>query len=228
MIVTHAVTDLSGNALADFQSQFTTAPSFDTSQASVVNQRPGNGATGVPITSGVTLFVNKSLNAATVQNAMHVSQNGQLVVGTVESSPTTGRSVQFTPTAPLQNGSLVQVFVDTTAQDTVGNTVTVYQGSFTTVSDPTTTAPGVVNDIPVNGSGNVPLNAAVEVAYSETLNAATVNTTNVTLRNNSNNALVASTVSLDATGMVIRITPNAALAVDARICCYVGAERVQY
>src|SRR3989442_10618132 len=43
------VQDLSGNALAEFQSQFTTAAAFDTSHAAVVGQRPGNGATGVPL-----------------------------------------------------------------------------------------------------------------------------------------------------------------------------------
>ncbi len=217
VIVTHAVQDLSGNALADFQSQFTTAPSFDTSHASVVNQRPGNGATGVAVTSGVTLFVSKPLNAATVSNALHVSQNGQLVVGTVNVT-NNGQTVEFTPAAPLQNGALIQVFLDTTATDTSGNTVNSYQGSFSTVSDPATTAPGVVNDIPVNGSGNVPLNAVVEVAYSELLSAATVNATNVTLVNNQGNAPVASTVSLDTTGMVIRLVPNAALAASTTYC----------
>src|SRR5207302_8446011 len=75
VIVTHGAQDLSGNALADFQSTFTTAPSFDTSHASVVNQRPANGAVGVPVTSGITLFVNEALNAATVPGALHVSQN---------------------------------------------------------------------------------------------------------------------------------------------------------
>src|SRR5262249_53291630 len=129
----------------------------------------------------------------------------------------------FTPNVPLQNGALIQVFLDTTATDTGGNTVNSYQGSFTTVSDPTTTAPGVVNDIPVNGAGNVRLNAVVEVAYNETLSAATVNTTNVTLRNNQNNTLVASTVSLDTTGMVIRLVPNAALAVSTTYCYSVSS-----
>lgn len=52
--------DLSGHALADFQSQFTTAPTFDTCHGSVVNQRPENAATGAPVTSGVALIVNKA------------------------------------------------------------------------------------------------------------------------------------------------------------------------
>jgi hypothetical protein len=217
VIVTHAVTDLSGNALADFQSQFTTAPNFDTSHGSVVNQRPGNGATGVPVSSGVTLFVNKTLNAVTVPGAVHVSQNGQLVSGTATVT-NSGQTIQFVPAVPWQNAALIQVFLDTTATDTSGNTVAAYQGSFTVVSDPNTTAPGVVNDIPINGAGNVPLNAVVEVAYNELLSAATVNGTNVTLRNNQTNALVASTVSLDGTGMVIRLVPNAVLAVSTTYC----------
>ena len=216
LLVTHAVTDLSGNMLADFQSQFTTAPSFDTSHGSVVNQRPGNGATGVPVTSGITLFVNKSLNAATVTNAVHVSQNGQLVSGTVNVT-NNGQTVQFTPTAPFQNASLIQVFLDTTATDTVGNYVNSYQSSFTTVSDPATTPPGAVNAIPVNGSGNVPLNAVVEVAYNEPLSAATINTTNLYFEL-SNGTKLASTASLDGSGMVIRVSPTAALTASTGYC----------
>ena len=137
---------------------------FDTTRPSVVNQRPGNGATGVAVTSGITLFVSEALNPATVSGALHVSQNGQLVTGTVNVT-NNGQTIQFAPALPFQNGALVQVFLDTTALNTNGNTVNSYQGSFTVVSDPNTTAPGVVNDIPINGSGNVPLNAVVEVAY---------------------------------------------------------------
>src|SRR5262249_15750906 len=127
VLVTRGVTDLSGNALADFQSQFTTAPNFDTSHGSVINQRPGNGATGGPVTSGVTLIGNKSLNAATVQNAVHVSQNGQLVAGTVTVT-NNGQTVQFVPTLPFQNSALIQMFLDSTARDTAGNTMNAYQG----------------------------------------------------------------------------------------------------
>src|SRR5439155_18973944 len=83
VIVTRGATDLSGNVLTDFQSQFTTAPSFDTSHGSVVNQRPGNGATGVAVNTTITLFANKPLDPTTVRAAIHVSQNGKLDSGTV-------------------------------------------------------------------------------------------------------------------------------------------------
>ena len=45
-----------------------------------------------------------------------------------------------------------------------------------------------------------------------------MNTTNVVLRNNQNSTVVTSTVSLDATGTIIRLAPNAALAVSTRYC----------
>src|SRR5439155_23870614 len=53
VIVTRDVTDLVGNHLADFQSEFTTAIATDINRPSVVSQRPGNGASGVAVNSSV-------------------------------------------------------------------------------------------------------------------------------------------------------------------------------
>jgi hypothetical protein len=99
--VPHTVTDLSGNGLAaDFTSQFTTGAGFDTTHASVVNQRPGNGATGVLTSaSPVVLFWNEALNGSTVPGAVHVSADGQLVTGTVTLADN-GQTVEFTPSSP--------------------------------------------------------------------------------------------------------------------------------
>ena len=99
-----------------YQSSFTTAASFDTSKPSVVNQRPGNGTGGVQVSTGsVVLFLNEAMNAATVPGALHISQNGQLVTGTVNVI-NAGQTIVFTPTVAWQYGSLVQVFLDTTAR----------------------------------------------------------------------------------------------------------------
>ena len=147
VVVSHAVQDLSGNALADYQSGFTTAANFDTSRPSVVNQRPGNGTGGVQVSTGsVVLFMNEAMNASTVPGALHISQNGQLVTGTVNLIDS-GQVIVFTPTTAWQYGSLVQVFLDTTAQGANGNAAFSYQGSFSTVSNPATTAPSIVNPI---------------------------------------------------------------------------------
>jgi hypothetical protein len=106
LVVSHAVQDLSGNALADFQSQFTTAASFDTSHGSVVNQRPATGTSGVGVNTNIVLFLNKPMNPATVPGAVHISQNGILASGTTTVSGG-GQTVVFTPSLPWQYGALV-------------------------------------------------------------------------------------------------------------------------
>ena len=47
VIATSDVTDISGNRLDDYVSQFTTAPAVDTTTPFVVTMRPGSGATDV-------------------------------------------------------------------------------------------------------------------------------------------------------------------------------------
>ena len=220
LVVSHAVQDLSGNALADFQSQFTTAASFDTSHGSVVNQRPANGTSGVGLNTNIVLFLSKAMNAATVPGAVHISQNGTLVSGTATVS-SGGQAIVFTPSSPWQYGALVQVFLDATAVDTSGNTVTAYQGSFSTLPDPAVTAPGVVNSSPLLNATNVPLNAVMEVGYSGTLDATTLNATDAYVQRNSDGTRPAVTIGLDSTGTVIRMVPSAPLAANTLYCYFV-------
>src|SRR5262249_7424096 len=137
----------SGNRLADFRSEFTTAVSFDTNRPSVVSQRPGNGASGVPLSASVVLFVNKPLSPSTITGALHVSQNGSLVNGSIQVTGN-GQVIQFLPAAPWQNNALIQVFLDNSARDLSSNALNNYQGSFRTVSDTSTTAPVVVRFVP--------------------------------------------------------------------------------
>src|SRR5579859_2486693 len=214
VVATTGVTDLAGNALGNFESSFTTAAAFDTTHPAVVAQRPGNGATGVPVNSSVVLYVNEAMNAGTVQGALHISQNGVLASGTTQVSDS-GQVVVFTPSAPWQNGALVQVFLDGTAQDVDGNSLSAYQGSFRTVADTSTVGPSVVSVSP-SGLG-VPTNVVLDIGFNETLNPATVNTTTVSLLQNvcCNLPAVPSTVSLVNGGTVVQITPNAPLAANS-------------
>ena len=213
------VTDISGNALAAFTSEFTTAAAFDTTHGSVVSQRPANGATGVSLSaSPVVLFVNKPLNASTAAGAMHVSQAGQVVAGTV-AVVGNGQTLEFTPSSPWQYGDLVEVFLDTTATDTDGNTVNAYRGTFTTVTNPASTAPAVVNVSPASNATGVPLNAVVDVQYSEALTSASVVAANVYLRGPG--GTIATTITQDTTGTILHLKPSSLLAANAQYCAYV-------
>jgi len=220
VVATRNVTDLSGNALPDFESQFATGPGLDFTNPSVLSQRPGNGATGVPVNASVVLYLNEPMNMATIPGALHISQNGVLLSGTTQATDS-GQVIQFSPSVPLQNGALIQVFLDTTAQDTDGKSLSNYQASFTTVSDPNTTAPTPVSSSPSNGATAIPTNAVLQVAYSEVLDPNTVNSTTVSLTQ-SGGAAVPSAVSLVSGGLIIQISPNAPLAANTTYLCQIG------
>jgi hypothetical protein len=213
------LTDLSGNGLAAYSTTFTTGAGFG--QGSVVGQSPGNGATGVnPAASPVVLYANVALNAGTIPGAVHAAVNGQIVPGTAKAVG--GQTIEFTPSSPWAYGALVEIFVDATAEDGNGNPLNAYRGAFTTVSNPETTAPAVVNYLPGNNASGVPLNTAIGAQYSEPLNASTVNGTTVYLINNYyGGALVPAAVALDATGTVVHLTPGAALAGGTTYCFHV-------
>ncbi|VAW72830.1 hypothetical protein MNBD_GAMMA15-2036, partial [hydrothermal vent metagenome] len=212
--VSNRVEDLSGNALVDFVSEFTTSSSFDSRRPSVTTQRPGNGATNVPLDSSLVLFTNEGLDAASVQGALHVSQNGSLVSGNVRVT-IDGRAIEFVPDVSWLPNALIQVFLDSTAVDTAGNALFNYQSSFRTVTDPALLRPTVLRDNLFN-TGEL-LNPAMEVEFSEALAPATVDANTVLLRQNiSGSPVVVATVSLRNGDRVIRVVPDAALAANTQ------------
>ena len=168
VLVTSGVKDIAGNSLLDFRSQFTTTAAPDTTHASVIGQRPGNGAAGVSLNSSVVLFVNEPLNVNTIANAVHLSQNGTLTPGTVTTRDN-GQTIEFVPASPWQNNALVQVLLDGTALDLDGATVNSYQGSFRSIPDTTNTTPSLVSTSPVNGVSGIAENAIVDLLYNEPL-----------------------------------------------------------
>jgi hypothetical protein len=218
VVATHDVTDLSGNHLTDFRSQFTTAAATPNAAPLIVTQRPGTGATGVPQNAVITLFVNASLNTATVPGAVHVSQNGVLITGTVNVTGN-GTAIEFTPSEPFDFGALVQIFVDPTVTDTFGNTMNAYSGQFTITADPATTTPAVIASSP---TGTAPLNAVADIEFNVPLDATTVNATNVQLTNNSvGGAPIPSTVTL-RTPNTIRVVPTTPLAPNTTYIIFVS------
>jgi large repetitive protein len=211
VVATGGVRDLSGNALSNFESSFTTGVA-DATHAVVVSQRPGNTATSVPVNENVVLYLSEAMNVGTLPGAVHVAQNGVLVSGTV-SATENGQVVVFTPAAPLENGALVQVFVEGTAQDVDGNSLSPYQGSFTTAADTSTVAPGVVSTSPSSGVSGIATNVVIDIGFNEALSAATVNGTNVYLTQGFS-TVVSSTANLVNGGTAIQIVPNGALAAN--------------
>lgn len=210
VVVTNGARDLAGNPVVPFSSTFSTETSFDTARPSVITQRPGNGAQNIPVSQHIVLFISEGLNAATVSDALHVSQNGVLVNGNITVTPD-GRGIEFIPNTPWAHNALIQVFLDETARDLSGNALSNYQGSFRTVADPALAGPSLLRHNLTTAAGVLPANPLPELEFSESLNPATITTTNIVLRENAGNSpVIASTLSL-VDGRIVRVTPNTAL-----------------
>jgi RHS repeat-associated protein len=219
VLATNGVTDLSGNVLASFQSQFTTGPAENASAPTVVSQRPGNGATGVPLSTSVVLYMSEAMNAASVHTALEVSQNGVLVSGTTQVTDN-GQVVQFTPSTQWQPSALVQVFLTTAAQSLNGTSVNNYQASFTTVPNASTTAPVLVSTNPVSQVTGVPTNVVIDFAFNEALNPTALTPETVVCSQNGT-WLQTGVLVLDG-GALLQVTPKLRLAPNTATNCVLG------
>ncbi|HKV80417.1 MAG TPA: Ig-like domain-containing protein [Candidatus Sulfotelmatobacter sp.] len=219
IVATSDVTDLSGNHLTYFQSQFTTAPQISPTGPVVVTQRPASGATGVPPATVITLFTNGSpLDPATVtSNSLRISQNGVLIPGAVAVTGN-NQAIEFTPSSNFSFGGVVQVYMDTTVTDVNGVPLPgVYTSSFTIGGDPATVGPNpvAVNPNPEYAAANVFTNVVPQIAFDQPLLPSTVNGTNVTLLlNNDPGTPVAGAVSL-VNGNIVQFKPSAALTANS-------------
>ncbi len=207
---TNLITDLSGNALANTTSQFTTTPAVLNSAPTVISMRPGNGATSVPGNTVITLFTSTPMNANSLTNALYVSQNGVLISGAVNVS-SDGQSIEFTPSSALAAGASIQVFLNSTAQDIYGSYLTYYSGQFTTAGLLTNTEAEVQAVNPFPSAANVPLNTVIQIEYNQPLKASTINNTNVVLYQYSTGTFLTPTLSLSSNGQIITIVPTSNL-----------------
>jgi hypothetical protein len=218
---TSQITDLSGNALANTTSQFTTTSSISNASPYVISMRPGNGATNVPASTVITLFTNTPMNAGSLPGALHVSQNGVLVPGTTNVG-SNGQSIEFTPSSALSAGESIQVILDSTAQDIYGNFLQYFTGTFTTAGSLTVTSSQAQAVNPFPNATNVPLNTIIQIEYDQPLKASTINTTNIVLYEYSSGTFLTPTLSLSSNGQVITITPPTNFTAGSQYFAYVS------
>jgi hypothetical protein len=224
VLANHLITDLSGNTLNDTMSQFTTASAVLTSAPSVVNTRPANGATNVATNTVITLFTSAPMNVGTIPGALYVSQNGVAVSGT-PTVAANGQSIVFTPSSSFTAGTPIQVFLNSTAQDTYGNNLTNFQATFTTAGS--TSSSAVVQAVnPGAGTSNVPLNTTIQVQYNQALQSGSVtcngSSGSVTVKDSSNTYLTPN-CTLVGGGQVININPTGNLAAGTQYTVSVSA-----
>src|SRR6266853_1293838 len=219
--LTSGIQDLSGNALANTSSQFTLTTVLSSTAPSVIAMRPGNGATNVPANTLVTLFTNTAMNPATVTGALHVTDNGVVVSGSVQLF-SNAQAIEFTPSASFNPGDLIQVFLDPTALSADGVALSSFSGQFTVavLFNDTATTVQAVN--PFQSATNVPLNTVIQIEYNQPLLASTINSTNVVLYQYSTNTFLTPTLSLSGNGQIIHIAPTSNLVAGSQYFAYVS------
>ena len=213
--ISGAVTDLSGNALSDFVSTYFTGSGVDTARPSVATMRPGSGAINVRADTSILLFTSEAMDASSIDNALNVAENGVLVPGTIEVNAS-NRSIEFTPDTPFAEGSLIEVFLSTAAQDINGNALnTNFRGTLTIVTDPATRSPSLVRSSVVSSQLGVPTNAVFDVAFSEPLDPSITTSDVFRLFSRGNSRVEPVTVSL-LSPTTVRVTPVSPLTATTR------------
>lgn len=212
VVVTNDVLDLSGNALANFSSMYTTGVrNTDGTRPSVVTQYPANGSTTTP--DKVVLYTNEPLDPTSVSGAFHVVENGNVKTGTTTFSAA-GQAIEFVPDTPFAVGARVYVYLEDTATDVAGNAVYSHKQYFYVTADDVGTRPWPVAYSPTNYSTIAILNPRIQARFTEPLDPTTVDATTVTLHLSADGSQLPATVSLAADGYVATLIPDALLAAD--------------
>jgi hypothetical protein len=215
VIATKNVKDLSNNALGDYVSTFSTAViNNDITRPSVKRLYPPNGASNVPSVNSIVMYTSEAMNESTLTDAFHVAENGVLVDGTLSVSAS-GQAIEFTPDEAFSEAALVHVYLDSTAQDSQGNAMTHYQGSFRMSNSVSTvgTRPSITAYIPANGVNNVVLNPKLQVVYNQDMDETTITDSLIVLRKDGGEIL-STIVSLEADKRTVTIAPSTLLLAD--------------
>jgi hypothetical protein len=179
--VTSDVRDLAGNPMAANNSwTFTTGPLTDGTPPAVVSTEPFAAATDVPVSAIVRVNFNKAMDPATINAATFTlaDANDVLIGGIISYA---AASAVLTPTAPLAYSTSYTATLSEDVKDVVGNALSTFSFSFTTVSAPDTLPPIVVATTPPNGGTDVAVGAGVTATFSEPMKASSITSATFTL-----------------------------------------------
>ncbi|MDJ0835210.1 MAG: Ig-like domain-containing protein [Acidobacteriota bacterium] len=208
---TSMLTDLAGNPLPDFTGSFQTGPGFDNNRPSVNNTRPAGGAGQVDPASQIVVFINEPLDASSIPGAVFVTQDGVVVAGTVLVEGE-GRMVRFIPDQPFAYDASIQITLTDNATDLQGNALYTYQSSFRTRPDPAGEQPRLIDTSGFNDP--VRLDVIFELGFDKPLDPATVTGEYIRLYDQTLGETKAASVTLVASGRVIRLAPDTPLVSD--------------
>src|SRR3984957_13655233 len=170
----------------------------------VVANSPANGATGVAVTTSITVTFDEPVNPTTANSSTFVvtGHAGTPVLGTITYS---GSTATFPPNSPLAASSTYTATITTGVQDPAGIALAAnFVWTFATGTIPT-----VVSTNPLNGAINVFTNQVVVATFSEAMNSTTVVTAGTTTMAATGGGAVAGTVTYVAATNTVKVAPTA-------------------
>ncbi|KMT65209.1 Ig-like domain-containing protein [Catenovulum maritimum] len=218
LIVTENVQDLAGNAISPYINSFTTGTiSDDNSRPSIVSQIPTNGSSNWIDLSEIILYASEPLDLASLSEAIKVTDDG-VVIAVDVALVGDGRTIRVTPEeGNFPDSSRISLHLDTSVVDNSGNALQTYNSYVNTsvATDGVGAQPTAVAYHPVNGTSGVPLNAVLTAQFTEPLDSSTFNAETIILYNVTDNwSILSSSAELDASGTIIRVTPDAELVAE--------------
>jgi len=227
VVMTDAVTDLSGNAISPFVSSFTTGVvDTDVGRPSIIKQIPANGSGGWLNLSDIYFYTNETMDSSTLADSFHLAEDGVLVDVDI-SLIGDGRTIKVTKATNFTEGALVQVYWDSNLTDDSGNPAYAYNGYFNmgTSIDDIGNRPYPTAYYPNSGSRGTPLNPVLLTSFTEEIDETSLTDVNVTLSDVTAGWVeLPVSYSLDSSGKIIKVTPDEPLVADNQYYLWFGVD----
>src|SRR5204863_334188 len=176
----------------------------DATPPQVSSRSPANGATGVPISSVVTVTFNEPVQAGTIQFSLTRSSDNAVIAGTFAYDAST-RTATFSPAGLLSPSTGYTVTVDS-AQDLAGNPMAAAATWGFTTAAPDSIPPTVSSRTPAVGATGVAPTTNITATFSEAVQPSTIQFTLV----DADGTPVAGSVTYDAATRIATFDPSVA------------------
>lgn len=176
-ILVNGVRDAAGNLMtAPFTSSFTMGTLLDSIPPAVVIVDPENTLTNVPTNVHCTIQFSKVMDPSTLTStsfSLLDNTTNTVIVGLVQVDAS-GQTASFIPSQPLSIQHSFTVSLTTTIKDINGNYLApTGPYPFSTGYTPETAPPHLVATSPNSGATGVPLNAIIDLQFSEPIDIPT-------------------------------------------------------
>ena len=227
VVMTDAVTDLSGNPITPFVSSFTTGIiDTDVGRPSIIKQIPANGSSGWLNLSDIYFYTNEAMDSSTFADSFHLAEDGVLVDVDI-SIMGDGRTIKVTKATNFTEGTLVQVYWDSNLTDDSGNPAHAYNGYFNmgTSVDNIGDRAYPTAYYPNNNSRGTPLNPVLLTSFTEEIDETSITDVNITLSDVTGGwVTLPISASVDSSGKVIEVRPDEALVADNQYYLWFGVD----